>query len=422
MIGPVVPAPGWQLRLYLAASRALPLAAPLVLRRRLARGKEDAARWREKLGIPSLPCPPGRLVWLHAVGLGEVLALRGLIAAMAAADAGLEFLVTSTARSSAQALAGQLPLRTRHQFLPLDAPQYLQRFLAHWRPVLSVWAEQDMWPGAVMAAAGAGIPLALVNARMNDAAFRRRARARGLYRDLLARFALISAQDAATAENLRALGAEGVTVAGSLKAAAPPLVADAGALAQAGDALMMREPWLLASSHEEDEALALAAQAALFARDPRRLLVIAPRDPARAPVIAAAAAAMGLGARRRSLGEGPGEAPLWIADTIGEMGLWLRLCPVALIGGTFGPTEGHNPWEAAALGSAILHGPRLANFAADFAQLDGAGAALAVASAEELAAALAGDHGAMASHAKALAIAARSTLGGLARDLLALVK
>ena len=183
------------LRAYLLASQAIPLAAPLLLRRRLARGKELPDRWREKLGEPSLPRPDGPLVWLHAVGLGETLALRGLIAAMADQAPAVEFLVTSTTRGSAEVFAANLPLRTRHQFLPLDAPTYLTRFLDHWRPSLSIWTEQDLWPGAVVATSARGIPLALINARMNAEAYARRARGKGLFSNLLARFRLIAAQD-----------------------------------------------------------------------------------------------------------------------------------------------------------------------------------------------------------------------------------
>ncbi|MDP4032174.1 MAG: glycosyltransferase N-terminal domain-containing protein, partial [Pseudorhodobacter sp.] len=198
---------GLALRAYLAVSPLIALAGPLVLRRRLARGKEDPARMAEKRGHASAERPGGRLICLHAVGLGEVLALRGLIGAMARHDADLHFLITSSARSSAQVIGANLPPRTQHQYLPLDAPSYLRRFLDHWQPDLSVWAEQELWPGAVVAAHARGIPLALVNARMTDAGFARRAKARGLYGDLLARFALITAQDSRSADHLSALGA-----------------------------------------------------------------------------------------------------------------------------------------------------------------------------------------------------------------------
>lgn len=406
---------GPALRAYLAASRAIPLVAGPVLRRRLARGKELPDRWREKLGKPGLPRPDGALVWLHAVGLGETLALRGLIAAMADQAPALEFLVTSGTRGSAEVFGANLPPRTRHQFLPLDAPSYLARFLDHWRPDLSVWAEQDLWPGAVVATARRGIPLALVNARMNTEAFARRQRGAGLFADLMARFALVAAQDEGTADHLRRLGADAVRVTGSLKAAAPPLGCDPQVLEALRQALAGRKVVLLASSHAADEAVTLAALATL---QPRPLLLIAPRDPSRGEEIALQVTKQGLTTTRRSLGQGP-EGDVWIVDTLGEMGLWYRLCPVTLIGGTFDATQGHNPWEPAALGSAILHGPHVANFAADYARMGHADAALQV-NAGTLGSALVSDHSAMASRAQALSDAARGELGPLARELLAL--
>lgn len=405
--------PGLALNAYLAASRAVPLVAPGLLQRRLARGKELPGRWQEKLGQPTEPRPDGPLIWLHAVGLGETLALRGLIAALAEQAPATEFLVTSTTRASAEVLAANLPPRTRHQFLPLDAPRYLAGFLDHWRPALSVWAEQDLWPGAIAATDARGIPLALVNARMNAEAYARRARWKALSSDLLGRFRLITAQDPVTARHLQALGAAEVSITGSLKAAAPPLAADPARLAEARAALAGRRPVLLASSHPEDEAVLFTA---LRARP--QLTLIAPRDPHRAPEIAARAAEHGLSATRRSAGQGP-DADLWIVDTFGEMGLWFRLCPTSLIGGSFGATEGHNPWEPAALGSAILHGPRIANFAADFAALHQAGAAQPV-QPEALIPALTADHAAMATRARALSDLARGSLAPLAADLLEL--
>lgn len=407
------------LRAYLLASRAIPLIGPVILRRRLAKGKEDPDRWREKLGQPGLPRPEGRLIWLHAVGLGEVMALRGLIAAMAELAPDVEVLVTSSSRGSAKVFGADMPVRCRHQFLPLDTPTYLARFLDHWRPDLAVWSEQDLWPGAVIATARRGIPLALVNARMNAAALQRRRRWRGLYADLFARFGLIVAQDPESAAHLTALGATGVRVSGAFKAAAPPLAADPVVLDQLRAALAGRLPLLLASSHPEDEAVALQAFRQISG-DPRKpVLLIAPRGPARGAEIAAKAAAMGFATTRRGAGQGPGGADVWIVDTLGEMGLWYRLCPVTLIGGTFGPVEGHNPWEPAALGSAVLHGPRVANFAADFAALDGAGAALPV-GAEGLAAAFLSDPAPMAAKAQALSHAAQGGLAPLAAQLLAL--
>ncbi len=186
------PAPtGLLLRAWLALS---PWLAPLARRhllRRLARGKEDPARFREKLGQPSLPRPDGPLIWMHAVGVGEVLALPGLVTAIRARRSDVQVLITSSSRTSAEALAPNLPDGARHQFLPLDSLPFVHRFLDHWRPDLSVWAERDIWPAMVAETARRGIPLVLINGRMNAASYRAKTRARGLFRDLYARFAAI---------------------------------------------------------------------------------------------------------------------------------------------------------------------------------------------------------------------------------------
>lgn len=407
---------------YLVASRLIPAVATRHLHRRLKRGKEDPARWREKLGEATLARPQGRLIWFNAVGLGEVLALRGLVAAMARRDGTLSFLITSSARSSANVIGANLPDRTVHQYLPLDAPGYLAKFLDHWQPDLSIWAEQELWPGAIVATAARNVPLGMVNARITAAGYARRARFRGLFRAVLARFALIDAQDGDTAARLLGLGAQRVQVSGSLKVAVPPLNADPAALAAAQTALAGRKLWLAASTHAADEAEAIAAMRRL-AQNPDWLLLLVPRDIGRADDVAAALTAAELPFARRSMGEVPDATDkVWLADSYGELGLWYRLADRALIGGSFDPTEGHNPWEAAQLGAAILHGPRVANFRTDYAALDAEGAARALVPGA-LAEALADDEGllAMAQAARARVAELRNALAPLAGQLLDLM-
>ena len=414
---------GAMLRAYMLAVRGIGPFLPGYLRRRLKRGREDPARWREKLGEAGVPRPDGPLVWFHAVGLGEVMALRGLIAAMGEVRPDLSFLVTSSAKSSALAFAGNMPARTQHQFLPLDSPGPVARFLDHWRPDVSVWAEQDLWPGMVVAVHRRGIPLALINARMNARAFAARGRYRSVFRDLYARFAHISAQDALTARHLQALGARGVGVTGSIKSGAGPLADLPEKRAALSSTLAGRKPWCAASSHAADEAVAIAAQAVLFADDPAWLLIIAPRDPARRDPIIAACQAARLSVAIRSQGDLPGPSDaVYLADTFGEMGLWYRLCPVALIGGSLGDTGGHNPWEAAHLGCAVLHGPNVANFVGDYAALHAASAATQITDVASLIAALQ-DPDLPAQAQRGLALAQRGMAGtdALCADLLALV-
>lgn len=413
---------GTALWLYGWAARGLGFFAPYALGRRLKRGKEDPARWREKLAEASMVRPEGRLVWLHAVGLGEVMALRGLILELSARRPDLSFLITSTAKSSAEVVAANLPPRTIHQFLPLDAPRFVRRFLDHWRPDLSVWSEQDLWPNFVREVHARGIPLALVNARMNDRAGRSRARAGRLYADLYARFRLIAAQDDASARALEGLGAPGPVLShASLKVASPPLAADPAKLEALSAALGDRPRWCLGSSHPEDEAIAFAALRQMRDTGDGSLLFVAPRRIERGAEIARAAEAAGFVAALRSTGAGPDGADVYVADTFGEMGLWYRLSNRVLMGGTFGEVEGHNPWEPARLGAAILHGPRTANFAADYAALDAAGAALAVADAKAVAAALCADLSDLGARGRALAEQGSADIAGLADRLIALL-
>ena len=290
-------------------------------------------------------------------------------------------------------------------------------------PDLSIWAEQELWPGLVFRGDRAGIPLALINARMNDAALARRQRARAIYRDILPRFALISAQEKRTASNLTTLGARRVRCDGSLKSIAPPLADDPTEKTLLETDIGDRPLWLAASTHAPDEDLVLTAHERLLTRAPETLQILAPRLPDRGDTIATEIRARGLRLARRSAGDSIApETQVYLADTLGEMGLFYRLAPVAFIGGSMNETQGHNPWEAATLGTAILHGPYLANFAADYAALQDARAARMVNTPNALAEAVTNpDNAAMAERAEALIAANMDRLDALCQKLLDLV-
>ena len=348
--------------------------APIILKRRLKRGKEHPTRWREKLGYPSAHRPNGPLIWMHGVGVGEVMALRGLILMMREMRPDLQFLITSTALNSATAWDRNPIEGAVHQFLPIDLPKAMDRFLNHWQPDLAIWAEQDLWPAMVWRVAERGIGQAIVNARLNNDAFEKRAKAAEVYGAALSRIGIIDAQDDETATNLTKLGGRDVTVSGSLKPIAPPLSDWPEERATIERGLNGRSLWLCASSHPADEAIALDAQT----QRTGSLLVIAPRRPERTDDIGAAATERGLkvaiGADSASLRD----ADVIIANSFGQLGLWYRLAEFALIGGTFCDIEGHNPWEAVNLNCPVLHGPRTENFAFDYRMLDGVGGALAI--------------------------------------------
>lgn len=415
---------GVALRAYLAATA---LAGPFAFRhlqRRLARGKEDPARWHEKRGLASVERPGGTVIWLHAVGVGEVLALPALARALRAERPGVTVLVTSSSRTSAEALAPNLPDGVIHQFLPLDVPRWRRRFLDHWRPALSVWAERDLWPGFIHECGRRGMPLALVNARVDEASHAKKAKAGALYRDLLSRFTLVEAQDEASAARLVSLGADPALTAatGSLKTAAPPL-ADRPERAQVEAALAGRRVWLGASTHPGEEVVLAEAHKALLARDPTACLVLAPRVPERAHAVARELEAAGIVATVLPDDNIPDRpAGAHVVARIGQMGLWYRVADTAFVGGSLGPTGGHNPWEPARLDCAILHGPNVANFAGDYAALHAADAAREAASATEIAAALTDpDTAAMRPRAAALAARNEALPVDMARRLLALL-
>lgn len=379
MISPTDMHRGFALRAYLGVSYLFALIAKPVLRRRLARGKEHPDRWPEKLGLGLAARPEGRLIWLHAVGLGEVLSLRGLIARIGAAHPDICFLVTSTTAASADVFAKNAPDRAIHQFLPIDAPRYRKRFLDHFTPDLCVWVEQDLWPGFVSDLAKRGIPQCMIAARMNARSLKSHQRAASLYRDLYQAMALVTAQERITASNLERLGAT-PRITGSLKPAAPALSTDPATGEALQNAVAGRFVWAVASAHPEDAAIAQEAHGLLRQTDPTALLIVAPRF---------AQAFADHPAPRWSKGDLPAPAdPIWLCDTLGDLGLVYRAAQAALIGGTFNAIEGHNPWEAAALGCAIMHGPRTANFKQDYTDLDAAKAALPVFDAVETARAL----------------------------------
>jgi 3-deoxy-D-manno-octulosonic-acid transferase len=371
-------------RLLLAAYGRLTAVLQPVLRlhlqRRIKRGKEDPVRWREKLAQPSAARGEGRLVWLHAVGLGETLALRGVVEALHQRLPEARFLITSSTRASAEVLAeNPLPMTT-HQFLPLDTPRHVRAFLDHWQPDLVIWSEQELWPGFVMESHRRRITQVLINARMTADGFARRRRIGTFYRALYGRFALICAQNKNTLEYLQSLGAKSVNLVGRLKSSAPPLRCDAGQLDVLKNNINGRFVWVAASTHPQDEAIALAAQTKLSEQVSDALLVLVPRYPERADDAIAAGQALGLSISRA---QGGGEQ-VWVVDRFGALGLWYRLARAAFIGGTNSEVQGHNPWEAAILGRPVLHGPHCDNFQDDYAALSESGGACLVKDAAEL--------------------------------------
>ncbi|HET9068467.1 MAG TPA: glycosyltransferase N-terminal domain-containing protein [Amaricoccus sp.] len=379
------------LRLYLAGSRRAAGLMRRLLDRRRAEGKEDAARIGERMGEAGLPRPAGQLVWFHAASVGEAASLLELLRRLVQARPSLNCLVTTGTVTSAQFLADRLPENCIHQYAPMDVLPWVKRFLDHWRPDLAVWTESELWPATQTETRGRGIPMLLINARISARSFRRWRMMPSVAATLLSRFDRILAQDVLAGEQLTALGADPdrLSVEGTLKEGAAPLPYDESERVKIARALSGRSVWLAASTHPGEDEMVLAAHARARRALPMLALILAPRHPVRGDALAEMMRARGLTVSQRSKGESIGpDTDVYLADTLGEMGLWYRIASVSFVGGSLVEVGGHNPFEPALLGSAILFGPHVRNFVDGYRRLSNAGAAVLVRSENELSEAL----------------------------------
>ncbi|MEP0337025.1 MAG: 3-deoxy-D-manno-octulosonic acid transferase [Alphaproteobacteria bacterium] len=403
------------------------LGAPVIhvyLGRRIKAGKEDPHRFNERLGRPALARPDGPLIWLHGASVGEAMSLLTLIARVKTAVPAANILVTTGTVTSARMLADRLPKGAVHQYVPVDRMAYVRRFLDHWRPDLTLWAESEFWPNLISETAVRGNPLILVNGRISPRSFKGWSRAPKFIAGLLGGFALCLGQTEGDAERLRALGAPGARSVGNLKFAADPLPADAERLADMRAATAGRPLWLAASTWAGEEDIAWRVHQDHAAAHPGLLTIIVPRHPNRGPEIAAQLAAQGAKVKRRGAGDMPdARTEVYIADTMGELGLFFTLAPVVLMGKSLSAEGGQNLLEPARLGCAVLHGPRMTNFADMGARMAAAGASLPVADGAGLSAAVgrllgdAGEAEAFAARARTFAQAEAGVIDRLMAEL-----
>jgi 3-deoxy-D-manno-octulosonic-acid transferase len=363
--------------------------APLVavwLRRRRKQGKEDPLRFQERRGIPSIARPLGQMVWIHAASVGEATAMLALIERLLEERPTLEVLVTTGTIASATLLDKRLPARARHQYVPVDLPRWISRFLDHWHPDLALWVESELWPNLVLATHARGIPMVLINGRLSAASYARWRWGGGLIGPVLGAFATCFAQDEVQAERLRRLGVREIAMIGDVKAAAAALPVDLSRLKQLRDQVGPRPLWVAASTHAGEEEVVAGVHSQLVSNHPDLLTIIAPRHAARGDAIEAMLAGRGLRTTRRARGEPvTRETEIYLADTMGELGIFYSIAGIAFIGGSLVAKGGHNPFEAARLDCAILHGPYISNCAGMASDLAAAGASETVSDGNALA-------------------------------------
>ena len=331
-------------------------ALPLILLRLWWRGRREPGYRQgiaERFGSYSV-AGGAKLIWVHAVSVGEARAAAPLVEALRAGFPDHGVLLTCTTA------AGRDTLRQIHgagalvAYLPYDLPGAVRGFLAHFRPRLGVLMETEVWPNLLAACAEERVPVLLANARMSEKSARGYARWPTLGRAMFASLAEVCAQSADDAGRLRALGARSVTVTGNLKFDVEP---DAAQLAagRAWRGRLGRPALLLASTREGEEQLFLK-EASQMKDLP--LIVVVPRHPQRFDEVAQWTDA------RRSRQEFPDEnTRVYLGDTMGEMAFYFAACDVAVIGGSFLPLGGQNLIEALAAGTPVVTGPSMFNFA-----------------------------------------------------------
>ncbi|MDP3404318.1 MAG: 3-deoxy-D-manno-octulosonic acid transferase [Brevundimonas sp.] len=374
------------LLVYRLLTRALEPLAPRLLDARVKQGKEDPVRVDERLGVAGTDRPDGDLVWLHGVSVGETLSLLPVVERFRRDRPDLTILVTSGTLTSADLLARRLPAGVIHQFAPVDAPAAVAAFLDHWRPALGVFVESELWPNLILAADERSVPLALVSARITEKTAAGWARFPASARTVLGAFDVVMPQDETSADRLRTLGAR-IDGEVNLKLSGAPLPHDAAAFTALSAAIDDRPVVVVASTHDGEEQAIAHALAPL---SDRLCLILVPRHPERGPGIAAALSREGHPVTLRSRGAVPGGDVIHIADTLGELGLFLRLADVVVMGGSFGsclggqPWGGHNPLEPARLGRPAVTGPDASNWQAVTAALVAAGGLVQVRTPDDL--------------------------------------
>jgi 3-deoxy-D-manno-octulosonic-acid transferase len=362
------------LRFYRRLSAAAVPLAPALIKRRLKQGKEDPARVGERRGMSADIRPDGPLVWIHGASVGEVLAAAALIERLRALN--MRILLTSGTVTSAAIVAKRFPPDIIHQYVPYDSPRYVARFLDHWRPSLALFIESDLWPNLILSSAARRLPMVLINGRMSHRSFPRWRRINTTISALLGRFDVCLAQSQVDADRFAALGSRNVITTGNLKLDVPAPPADAGKLERLMSVTRGRPIIVAASTHPGEEEMLVATHRALASFFPSLLSVIVPRHPDRGEAIAREIAASGLQVALRSREQLPtATTDIYLADTMGELGLFYRLSPIVFMGGSLVPHGGQNPIEAIKLGASIVHGPHVFNFTDVYEALDNAGGA-----------------------------------------------
>ena len=337
---------------------------PLYLQLRVWNGKEEVERLPERYGKSNLKRPEGKLIWIHAASVGESLSILPLIDLLIKHDNKAYVLLTTGTISSATLMRERLPDKAFHQYAPVDHFKYVQNFLNFWNPDVGIWTESEFWPNLIIEAKNHGVPIGLINGRISDKSFRRWKRLGKMISIILKKFDFCLGQTESDTNRLAVLGAKKYEYLGNLKFSSPPLPVDKQELSNLKSQLQDRPCWLAASTHKGEEEIVADVHQKLKDNYNSILTVIVPRHPERGEeIFEKLSQYTNLTISRRSRGNSiDSDTDIYLADTIGELGLFFSLSKITFMGKSLVPLGGQNPIEPLKLGSAVIHGPHMSNF------------------------------------------------------------
>ena len=341
-----------------------PLVVLLFLFRWL-KGKEDSKRFKERLGCTGFQRPEGRLIWMHGASVGECLSMLPLIQKLLNEDKELHIMVTSGTVTSANLMAKRLPKRAFHHYLPIDFPGFTTRLIRHFKPDAVFWFESEFWPNALYAFKSAKVPFVLLNGRISDKSFKRWKKLPFVIKPLLHCFSLTLGQSPENEERLKKLGSPATACVGNIKCAAPASPFSKEELALLKKQIGYRHCWCGASTHNNEEEMIAEIHSHLKNDFPDLLTICVPRHPNRADELQKMFEKKGLHVARRSRKERiTANTQIYLADTIGEMGLLYQLAPIVFVGGSLIKFGGQNMLEPMFWSKIVFVGPHAFNFKA----------------------------------------------------------
>ncbi len=374
-------------KIYSSATSVFSPIIKLWLRIRLLKGKESKERLKERFGFSKYPRPQGTLLWIHAASVGEVNSVWLLIEKLQKHFPDINILLTTGTVTSAQLVEKRSSKNVIHQFVPVDTMEATTNFLRHWKPDIGFWVESELWPNLVMNARKWGCFMVVINGRMSLKSYLSwQNYALLMIFNMLNCFELVFAQSEDDGQRFRALGAKEVRFAGNLKYDAEPLACNESDLFALRQEIGERPLWLAASTHDNEEEQLVTTHKLLAVNHADILTIIAPRHPDRGAEIEKTLLNHGKVALRSRGDKITKDTNFYIADTLGELGIFYRLAEIVFMGGSLITHGGQNPLEPLRLRSCVLTGINTQNFVDMYAEMEKLGICTRVQDTTELAA------------------------------------